>query len=159
MGKTSVEEVSLYKISNLYSDYDKRDSLYIRINMNIQELLEVIVALQCEFQKVVSTQHELPEEQLVELLETFYGASNVTEEYKDQHYKFYLNKKHWDVTNRLSFKGEGQSRVNREFLIQIDICKVRDSYCDSECIAFTEKHLPKSEAFNSALLELKYCHE
>lgn len=160
MGKTSVEEVDVYKISHYYSNDDKQDSLYIKTDKDLEELVEIIAALQFKFEFMMDDSVALSEEHIVELLTTFYGAVDVTEDYKEKYDQFHLDKNQWGVADVFFYKEEsGSSKGCVKQVTQIDVFQARESCCGPNCENLIEKHLLKSEAFDVALLKLKQHYE
>lgn len=154
------EVLNLYKISHFYSENDKEDSLYIKTDIDVTELIEIIAAIHFKCESLIDDSVAVSEEHLVEILTKFYGAKDVTKEYKKQHYKFSLNKKHWKASDKLIFKKKNGRHIgNVSFLIQIDVHQARESCCGPNYEKLMEKHLPKSKEFNEFLLELKAYYE
>lgn len=158
--KALMKDVDVYKISHYYSNDDKEDSLYIQTDKELVELIELIAALQFKLEFMTDDSVALSEEHIVELLTTFYGATDVTEIYKEKHEQFSFPKNEWGVADLCSYKEvDSQGKECVTALIQIDSYQARESCCGPECEDLIEKHVLKTEAFESAFLKLKQHYE
>lgn len=142
---------SVYKISHLYSEDDKHQSVYIKTELVPERLIEILATIQFKFEEVVSDEIPIEETDVLQLLESYYGIVNVTEQYKHLHEKFELKKEYWEVTNVIRFVDDEQYKT----IIQIDLYESREKCCGTQYEEIINRNIPKDEKFLRDILMMR----
>lgn len=142
---------NIYKVSHQYSVNDDETCVFIESELRPIEFATLIGTIHMKFEDVVSSLLTMEESHLTSILENFFGAKNVTEQYQMYLPYTQLDKSKWAVIDRFTISEKYQEVISEVFVInQIDWFAARECACGNADKLIKEL-LPDTEDFNSAI--------